>query len=104
MVAVDEVDNHIALHRNTVGAVGVVEEGHFKAADVGYEWHHRVAVGFVGISADVGYAVVVKGADGAPEPFVAAVEDVVVGVEEEIESCFFEGRDVGVGRAEHRVA
>lgn len=104
LLLVNEIDNHIALDGNAVGAVGVVQKSDFDALDVDNVGHAAVALLLVTVGADVRNGHRIQHLAGAHQSFVTAVQAVVVGGEEKVKAHILETLGVAVGGAEARVA
>ena len=85
-VAVDVVNHHRALHRNSVGAVGVTEHGNFQSFHIDDEGRHLAAVLTGEKRACVGNLQRIEHRDCASQSGIATVETVVVGGEQQVEA------------------
>lgn len=79
---------------NTVGAVGIIKESNFESVDILYERHELFALCSIVECADMVYSERVKGGEGASCRAITPVKAVIVGCEEEIETCILEGLGV----------
>ena len=104
LLLVNEVDNHIALDGNAVGAVGVIQKGDADALDVDDVGHAAVALLLVTVGADVCDIQRVEHMAGSHQSLVTAVQTVVVGSEEEVKAHILESLGVALGCAEARIA
>ena len=100
---VDEVDDDVALDGNAVCAVGVVQEGDFYALDIDNVRDALAAFLPIAVCADVWNSQRVQHLTRAHQAFIASVQTVVVGRQEQVEAHVAQLHGVLVGCAEARI-
>ena len=86
-VAVDDRHLHSIARLDSVSAVGVIKETDFESFYILYERNELLALYGIIVSADMIHSDAVESSESASRGFHPAVETMVVGGEEEIETC-----------------
>lgn len=102
--AVNVVNLDFRALRDAVCAVGIVQKRHPEAVDIMNHRQDRVAVGLVAVNSEIWHALFLESLYSASHSAVAAVEDVIVGREHEVESGAGQRVDIVVVGAKHRIA